>query len=133
MISADGARALSHPLRIEILRALAIDGVEKLSPRELHEDLEQPLGNVSYHVRTLNGLGLIRLVDKQPRRGAIEHYYALTEAGARLLAEQVGSYTDAAVAAIRAAAEHEEDFNEWLATVLAAVHGRELAPAVAHA
>jgi DNA-binding transcriptional ArsR family regulator len=45
------------------------------SPRELADELEAPLGNVSYHVRTLSSLGLIKLVKKTPRRGAIEHYY----------------------------------------------------------
>ena len=45
------------------------------SPRELSDELDAPLGNVSYHVRTLSSLGLIKLVKKTPRRGAIEHYY----------------------------------------------------------
>ena len=36
-----------------------------------------PLGSVSYHVRVLADLGALQLVDQAPRRGAIEHYYAL--------------------------------------------------------
>src|SRR4051812_14868171 len=65
-------KALSHPLRVQILGLL--DG-EVRSPKELADELNEPLGNVSYHVRTLADLGLIELVKKVPRRGAIEHYY----------------------------------------------------------
>ena len=43
------------------------------------DKLAEPLGNVSYHVRTLADLGLIELVRKVPRRGAIEHYYRAPE------------------------------------------------------
>jgi DNA-binding transcriptional ArsR family regulator len=74
-------KALSHPLRIKIL-ALLEGNVS--SPKELADELEEPLGNVSYHVRTLADLGLIELVKKVPRRGAIEHYYRACEGdGAR--------------------------------------------------
>ena len=65
-------KAMAHPLRVEILSVLE---QRVASPRELADELEAPLGNVSYHVRTLSSLGLIKLVKKTPRRGAIEHYY----------------------------------------------------------
>jgi DNA-binding transcriptional ArsR family regulator len=45
------------------------------SPSDLADELDAPLGNVSYHVRILAQLGLLKLVRKRPRRGAIEHYY----------------------------------------------------------
>ena len=65
-------KALTHPLRVEILRALE----ERVaSPSELADEIGAPLGNVSYHVRQLHALGLIKLVKKTPRRGAIEHHY----------------------------------------------------------
>jgi DNA-binding transcriptional ArsR family regulator len=71
-------KALTHPLRIEILRALE---ERTASPSELADEIGAPLGNVSYHVRQLHGLGLIKLVKKTPRRGAIEHHYkALAQA-----------------------------------------------------
>ena len=47
----------------------------RASPSELAEELGAPLGTVSYHVRVLADLKLIRLVKKTPRRGAIEHHY----------------------------------------------------------
>jgi DNA-binding transcriptional ArsR family regulator/tetrahydromethanopterin S-methyltransferase subunit G len=65
-------KAMAHPLRVQILGILE---QRVASPRELADELEAPLGNVSYHVRTLSSLGLIKLVKKTPRRGAIEHYY----------------------------------------------------------
>ena len=65
-------KALTHPLRVDILRALE----ERVaSPSELADEIGAPLGNVSYHVRQLHALGLIKLVKKTPRRGAIEHHY----------------------------------------------------------
>ena len=71
-------KALTHPLRIEILRSLE---ERTASPSELADEIGAPLGNVSYHVRQLHGLGLIKLVKKTPRRGAIEHHYkALAQA-----------------------------------------------------
>ena len=66
------AKALAHPLRVQLLSALN-EGVA--SPNELAKKLNEPLTNVSYHVRMLHDLGCIELVDTEPRRGALEHYY----------------------------------------------------------
>jgi DNA-binding transcriptional ArsR family regulator len=65
-------KGMAHPLRIHILNALQ-DRVA--SPSEIAEELEAPLGNVSYHVRFLARVGLIELAGTKPRRGAVEHYY----------------------------------------------------------
>lgn len=65
--------ALGHPLRREILRAMA-DG-EPTSPRELSEALGQPLSNVSYHVRVLVQSKAVTLVRTKPTRGSIQHFY----------------------------------------------------------
>lgn len=67
------AKALAHPLRLQILRALD-DRVA--SPSEIASELDAPLTNVSYHVRKLRSLGLIKLVRKTPKRGVVEHYYS---------------------------------------------------------
>ncbi len=69
------AKALAHPLRTRILGAL--DG-RRASPSELAEELDAPLGVVSYHVRRLAALGFLKLVKRVPRRGAVEHYYTAT-------------------------------------------------------
>jgi DNA-binding transcriptional ArsR family regulator len=65
-------KALAHPLRVQILSTLE-DRVA--SPSDLALELGAPLGNVSYHVRTLADLGLVKLVKRRTRRGAVEHYY----------------------------------------------------------
>lgn len=65
--------ALGHPLRREILRAMA-DG-KPVSPRELSEALRQPLSNVSYHVRVLVQSRAVTLVRTKPTRGSIQHFY----------------------------------------------------------
>jgi DNA-binding transcriptional ArsR family regulator len=67
-------KAMAHPLRLRILGALEH---RTASPSELASELDAPLGNVSYHVRQLHGLGLLKLVKETPRRGAVEHYYRL--------------------------------------------------------
>jgi DNA-binding transcriptional ArsR family regulator len=69
------AKALAHPLRTRILAAL--EG-RTASPSELAGELDAPLGVVSYHVRRLVTLGFLKLVKREPRRGAVEHYYTAT-------------------------------------------------------
>lgn len=66
------AKALSHPLRGRIF---AILNERVASPNEMADMLDEPLPNVSYHVRALVGLECIELVRTAQRRGAVEHYY----------------------------------------------------------
>ena len=68
-------KAIAHPLRIQILSVLHN---RVASPSEIASELGTPLSNTSYHVRQLATLGLIKLVDRAARRGAIEHYYTAT-------------------------------------------------------
>lgn len=72
------ARAELNPIRTRVLEAFAL-AEEPISPSMLAKDLDERLGNVSYHVRTLLDQELIKLVDTQPRRGAVEHYYELVD------------------------------------------------------
>jgi DNA-binding transcriptional ArsR family regulator len=73
--AAEIAKALSHPLRIAILRT-ARDR-RKVSPSEYARETGEPLGNVSYHVTMLAQAGVLKVVDTAKRRGALEHYYAV--------------------------------------------------------
>jgi DNA-binding transcriptional ArsR family regulator len=66
--------ALRHPLRRRILRLMA--GEETISPRELSEELEAPLSNVSYHVRVLVDCAAVTLVSTKPVRGSMQHFYS---------------------------------------------------------
>lgn len=70
------AKALAHPLRVKILTSLH-KGIS--SPNQLAQELGEPLGNVSYHVKTLLEYGCVELVKTEPRRGAVEHFYRATE------------------------------------------------------
>jgi DNA-binding transcriptional ArsR family regulator len=77
-------RAVAHPARVLALRAFA-DG--QLSPIELTRLLERfgyELGVVAYHVRRLAAAGIVELAETIPRRGAVEHRYALTPSGTKL-------------------------------------------------
>lgn len=65
-------KALAHPLRVRILRVLE---KQTASPSDIATRIGAPLGNVSYHVRALERVGLIELDSTAPRRGALEHYY----------------------------------------------------------
>jgi DNA-binding transcriptional ArsR family regulator len=69
-------KALSHPLR---LRMLTLLNQRVASPSELAQQLDEPLGNVSYHMRFLADLKMVKLVRTEPRRGAVEHYYEALE------------------------------------------------------
>lgn len=65
-------KSLGHPLRQRILHVLS-EGVA--SPNQIAQRLEEPLGNVSYHVKILLENDAIELVETRPVRGAIEHFY----------------------------------------------------------
>jgi DNA-binding transcriptional ArsR family regulator len=65
--------ALRHPLRRRILRRM--DDDRAISPRELSRLLDEPLSNVSYHVRVLLDCSAVTLVETQPVRGSMQHFY----------------------------------------------------------
>jgi DNA-binding transcriptional ArsR family regulator len=65
-------KAISHPLRYRVLTILAR---RVASPRQMADELGEPLGRIGHHVRVLAQLGAIELVETRPRRGAIEHFY----------------------------------------------------------
>jgi DNA-binding transcriptional ArsR family regulator len=66
--------ALRHPLRRQILRAMAVQ--DPISPRQISNELREPLSNVSYHVRVLADCGAVTLVDTEPVRGSMQHFYS---------------------------------------------------------
>jgi DNA-binding transcriptional ArsR family regulator len=68
-------RALSHPIRVNILEALQ---GRVGSPSELAKEMDESLGVVSYHTNTLVECGCLELVHTKPRRGALEHFFGVT-------------------------------------------------------
>ncbi|HET7418106.1 MAG TPA: winged helix-turn-helix domain-containing protein [Solirubrobacterales bacterium] len=69
-------KALNHPVRV---KALTILTDRTASPKEISELLEVPLSNVSYHVRVLEELGLIEIVEEESVRGSVAHFYRSVE------------------------------------------------------
>ena len=74
------ARANTHPLRVSILEVLSLDGGRTLSPKELSQELQAPLSTVNYHVTELRKSDLVKIVDEEQVRGAIEHFYRAVDA-----------------------------------------------------
>jgi DNA-binding transcriptional ArsR family regulator len=69
-------KALNHPIRVKALTILT----ERLaSPTEIAEQIEEPLSNVSYHVRVLAALGLIEVREEERVRGSVAHFYGAVE------------------------------------------------------
>jgi DNA-binding transcriptional ArsR family regulator len=68
--------AMSHPLRAQVLNVL---NERVASPKEIADQLGEPIPNVSHHAKRLVQLGCAELVDKRQVRGAIEHFYRATE------------------------------------------------------
>jgi DNA-binding transcriptional ArsR family regulator len=66
------AAIVSHPLRRRIWYAMT---EHPISPRELADELRQPVNDVAYHVRKLRDMGIIELVGTRPVRGATQHFY----------------------------------------------------------
>lgn len=65
-------KAYAHPLRLQILSLL---DNRVASPKQIAAELDTPLPNTAYHVRQLASLGLVQLVRRTARGGAIEHHY----------------------------------------------------------
>jgi len=63
---------VAHPLRSECLTLLA---ERTASPVEIANELDENLGNVSYHIRKLWKAGVVEIVEEKPVRGAMEHFY----------------------------------------------------------
>lgn len=70
--------AVNHPLRRRILFAFVDGSVQCPSAEELAEALEQRVGQVAYHLKTLAGSDLLRPVrDGDPRAGEARYGWTL--------------------------------------------------------
>lgn len=66
----------SHPTRV---KSYVILTERVASPNEIAREIKSTVGHVSYHVRKLERMGLIELVEEKPVRGANEHFYRATK------------------------------------------------------
>jgi DNA-binding transcriptional ArsR family regulator len=73
-VSQQLAAALAHPTRVGVMSHLVAGPA---SPRQLAEAIEEPLNNVTYHVKQLRDLGCIELDHTERRAGGrvIERFY----------------------------------------------------------
>lgn len=71
-IEATLAAIVAHPTRA---RCFSILAERTASPVEIAQEIGKDVGHVGYHVRKLQELNLIELVDERPVRGAVEHFY----------------------------------------------------------
>jgi DNA-binding transcriptional ArsR family regulator len=63
---------VAHPTRA---RCFSILAERTASPVEIAQEIGKDVGHVGYHVRKLQEMNLIELVDERPVRGAVEHFY----------------------------------------------------------
>jgi DNA-binding transcriptional ArsR family regulator len=70
------ARAMAHPLRVQILAEL---NKRVMSPSQFAKKFELATPNVSYHFRALEKLDCIEEVEIRPVRGSIEHFFKATK------------------------------------------------------
>lgn len=70
------AAIVAHPTRA---RCFVILAERTASPVEIAQEINKDVGHVGYHVRKLQQLNLIELVDERPVRGAVEHFYRAIE------------------------------------------------------
>jgi hypothetical protein len=66
--------AVSHPLRRRILRAYVDGALECASARELAKTLDQRVGQVAYHLKTLAKSDILRPVQRGDREQAQEDH-----------------------------------------------------------
>ena len=71
------AKALSHPIRVQILTILH---KRVASPNQVAQEIGEGLSQVSYHFKVLREFDCVELVKTEPRRGAVEHFYQATAA-----------------------------------------------------
>lgn len=67
--------AVRHPLRRQILHTYLDGSVESPSADELAEALDQPVGQVAYHLKTLARCDILRPVQNGDREQAEEPHY----------------------------------------------------------
>ena len=92
----DALRALSHPTRIELLERLR----EPASAAEVARQLGQPRQRVNYHLKALEGSGLVEKVGTRRAGNFVESLYRAA-AGAFLVAPEVAWANPRRMAALR--------------------------------
>lgn len=85
-----GVDLMAHPLRLEILRFLITHNTA--SPKMMADALDVPLGNTSYHCRTMAKMGVIKVARRKQVRGAVEHFYRLNPERTRKVVDELREF-----------------------------------------
>lgn len=72
-------KALEHPMRRDIVKAVHHHNLATTSPIEVSQLLGLPLYSVAYHCRQLAEYKALELIETVPVRGAIKHIYRLSQ------------------------------------------------------
>src|SRR5215218_2245090 len=75
-VDGEVAKAMAHPLRIQIIAML---NQQVMSATMIAKQIDEPLQNVAYHFRILREKGLIEEVDSRKVRASTEHFYRATK------------------------------------------------------
>ena len=75
-IKPEGAKSISSELAVKILRLLS---GKPMYPIELAKELKVHEQKIYYHIRNLEGAGIIKVVKQEGRQGAVAKYYALDQ------------------------------------------------------
>lgn len=69
----DQIKAISHPYRLEIIECFEED--QPATAKQIADRMGEPHAKVNYHIKTLQKVGILELVDEKVKSGIIEKYY----------------------------------------------------------
>ena len=75
---ADLVSAINHGTRVAILK-IYFENSTTLSPKQLSDMLDLQISVVSYHIRVLAEKNVLELVEEEPVRGSVAHFYELPD------------------------------------------------------
>lgn len=68
-------KAISHPYRIEILACFE---EKPATAKQIADKMGEPHAKINYHIKTLQKMEILQLVDERAKSGIIEKYYLPT-------------------------------------------------------
>jgi DNA-binding transcriptional ArsR family regulator len=71
-LSATWLKALAHPVRVEVLQSM---NAGCSTAKEIADDIGEPVGTISHHLKTLLELECIEIAETRQKRGAMEYVY----------------------------------------------------------
>jgi DNA-binding transcriptional ArsR family regulator len=117
-------RAIADPLRLRIVDQLAR---QAMTATQLGEALNLPANKVHYHVRELERVGLVKLVETREKGGILEKYYRLVAGDLQVpVALLRAAPPDESVAAVTETLHHVSQ--NFLNAFSRAVHAQEWDP-----